>query len=108
MLARMDPTPTLARLVEDARRGDRAAFEAAMERVRPRVEAFIESRLGQELRGFVEPCDILQETLCRALRSLDQLGAADEDSLFRWLAGIAHHVILEAARGRQRHPLAPL
>jgi RNA polymerase sigma-70 factor (ECF subfamily) len=85
-----------------------AHLEAALEQVRPRVEAFIESRLGPELRRFVEPCDLLQETMLRALRAKDQFTAGSADELFRWLCGIAQHALQEAARRRQRDAAAPL
>jgi RNA polymerase sigma-70 factor (ECF subfamily) len=76
-------------------------IERMLGEARPRLEAHIRMRLGPHLRREVSPEDVYQETLARALKSLPQCRADDEESFFRWLRGIAEHVILNLAR-RQR------
>lgn len=95
-------------LVERAQLGDRAAFEHLVGEVEARLESFIRSRLGIELRSRVEVLDVLQETLLRAYRDLNGFSCRHEDSLLAWLSGIAEHVILETASRVRRDPALPL
>jgi RNA polymerase sigma-70 factor (ECF subfamily) len=108
MIVTMEPPPTMQELLERARGSDPSAFEAAVLRVQPRLDAFIESRLGADLRRFVEPADVHQETFLRGLRSIESFADGGEDEFFRWLCGIARNVLLESSRGRDRGPSMPL
>ena len=94
--------------LEEARRGDTAAFERLADAFRPRLEALIRSRLGSKLRPRIETDDIVQETLLRALRSLSAYEDQGPGSFFRWLGGIANHVIMEAAKREKRDLIVPL
>jgi RNA polymerase sigma-70 factor (ECF subfamily) len=89
-------------------RGDSAAFERLAAAHRPRLEALIRRRLGSKLRPRIETDDIVQETLLRALRSLSVYEDEGPGSFFRWLGGIANHVILEAAKREKRDIILPL
>jgi len=95
-------------LIERARQGEAGAFERLAEEHRGRIEALVRSRLGSRLLGQIGPEDVVQETLMRALKSLKSYAHEGADSFFRWLAGIAHHVILEAARRHDRELIVPL
>ncbi|MBI4586589.1 MAG: sigma-70 family RNA polymerase sigma factor [Planctomycetes bacterium] len=95
-------------LIERAKRGERAAFELLLRRYRERLAALIEGRLGAHLRGFVEPEDILQETLLRAWKSLADFEWQGKGAFFRWLSGIAHNAILEAADRHRPWKAVPL
>ncbi|MBN1417385.1 MAG: sigma-70 family RNA polymerase sigma factor [Planctomycetes bacterium] len=90
-------------LVRNAQKGARAAFEELAARHRLRLEALIRSRMGPALREAVEVDDLLQETLLRAFQSIGRFRWQGDGSFFRWLAGIAVRVVLQAAR-RQRRP----
>ncbi len=94
-------------LLRQAQEGDRAAFEHLVEIYRPRLEALVRLKLGSELRGRVEVDDIIQETLVGAYDSIDTLRSPDASAFFRWLAGIANHVIFNEARHHQRRPTVP-
>ncbi len=94
--------------LDRAKGGDREAFEQLINKEAPRLESFIRSRLGIELKRSVEIKDILQETLLRAYRLKDRFLLRDEDSLLVWLRAIAEHVILEAASGQRRHGMISL
>lgn len=94
--------------LEKARRGDKAAFDRLASAHRPRLESLIRSRLGSKLRPRVEVDDIVQETLLRALRSLSAYEEEGPGSFFRWLGGIANHVILEAAKREKRDLILPI
>lgn len=96
------PLGSTKALIDRARAGDRAVFGALIERFRDRLERLIRSRMGAHLQGRVEAADVLQETLLRALESLDRFECGDEESLLRWLGGIAEHLILKAAEKEKR------
>ena len=98
----MAPDDSTERLIELARGGDRAAFDRLAARLRDRLEGLILTRLGTTLRRQADLEDLLQETLLRAFRSIERYEKRDEDSFFRWLGGIANHVILETARRFRR------
>lgn len=89
-------------LIVEARGGDRAAFERLASLHRSRLEGLFHSRLGPALRERLDLDDLIQETFLRALRSVSEFEPRGEDSFFRWLAGIAGHVILETARKQKR------
>jgi RNA polymerase sigma-70 factor (ECF subfamily) len=104
----MDQSDGTEKLLERARGGDRDAFERLASVHRNRLAALVETRLGVKLRQAVEAEDVVQETLLRALRSIDRYHLEGADSFFRWLGGIANHVIQEAAKRHQRDLIIPL
>lgn len=85
-------------LVRKAQEGDPRAFGRLIERYRSRMETLIRLRMGTSLRRKVEPEDIFQETSLSAFRSLQEFRWLDQGSFFRWMAGIAEHVIQNQAR----------
>jgi RNA polymerase sigma-70 factor (ECF subfamily) len=95
-------------LIEKASRGDRGAFETLSKAFRSRLEALVETRLGSRLRPLADVEDVVQETFLRAIKSANRYEGDDSESFFRWLGGIANHVILEAARRGKRDLIVPL
>jgi RNA polymerase sigma-70 factor (ECF subfamily) len=95
------PDPVHA-LVLRAQAGDRSAFDALALELRGRLEALIRTRLGAELARALEVDDVAQETFLKAYESIDRFRWKGKDSFFRWLGGIAEHVILNWARSRPR------
>ncbi len=95
--------PTEA-LIREAQGGNRDAFDQLARLLRGRLQALICARLGPELSAQVEVEDVLQETLTRAYGSIVRFRWQGDDSLMRWLGGIAENVILkEARRARRSH-----
>ncbi len=95
-------------LIQQAQAGDREAFDRLAEGLRERLEGLVTTRLGSVLRQKVEVEDVVQEALLRGFRSIQSFQRSDEDSLFRWLGGIANHVILEIARRHHRELIMAL
>lgn len=89
-------------LVRKAKTGDRAAFEQLVDRYRSRLEALVGARVGSHLKQRVELEDIVQETLVKALESVERFQWRGEDSFFHWLSGIAQNLILHLARQHLR------
>lgn len=77
------------RLLEQARAGIAGAVNHLLERHRPYVYRFVELRLDPQIRGRVDPSDVVQEAQMEAFRRLDAyLGNAP--MCFRlWLRQIA-------------------
>lgn len=87
-------------LVEQARNGNRDAFDTLVARHCGRLESLLRIRIGTPLLGRVTVDDILQDTLLQAFRSLERFQWESNDAFFRWLTGIAENVIRNEARRR--------
>lgn len=85
-------------LVRRAQRGDRDAFDELADAHRARIRSLVHCRMGAHLKRISEVDDVLQETFLRAFRSIDGFRWNGEDSLARWLGGIAEHVLLWLSR----------
>lgn len=90
--------------IEKAQNGDRGAFDSLLEQCRDQLEYFVHMRFGSHLKGVVEVDDVIQESSLRAFRSLSRFNWEGQGSFFRWLKGIAEHVILETASTQRRRP----
>jgi len=95
-------------LVERAKNGDRAAFDALAARYQARLEALVMTRFGYHLEAEMEAEDVIQETLLKALQSIQRFNWRGEDSFMRWLGTIAENVIRSAARRKERRHAVPL
>lgn len=97
--------PQIRELVARAQSGDRAAFDELATSLEESLLARIRGRLGPQLRGRLEPEDVLQETLLRAVSGISKFEWQGEPSVLRWMEGIAVHFILHSARqlGVRRH-----
>lgn len=71
-------------LVEDAQRGDEAAFTALLERIEPMLRAFFISRIGSR----VDVDDLIQNTLLRLHRGIGDLNDAARLKSFTMKAAI--------------------
>lgn len=92
--------------------GAARALGARLWDLEPRLSLLVEYLAGSALRRRVEPSDLVQETFVRALAPGTRLPAAEEgeEALFRWLARLARHVVVDAARAARaaRRDGAPL
>ncbi|HKE02031.1 MAG TPA: RNA polymerase sigma factor [Planctomycetota bacterium] len=93
LASRADPDGELA---SRAQLGDREAFERLVERLLPRVRAFLHRLSGS--RG--SPDDLAQETFLVAVRRLRDL--REPERVASWIFGIALHVHRESARRTRR------
>jgi RNA polymerase sigma-70 factor (ECF subfamily) len=83
----------MSALVRKAQEGDRRAFDEIVGRYRSRLETQVRARLGERLRSVVEVDDVLQDVFTIAYSSISRLQWRDEESFYRWLGGIAEHLI---------------
>jgi len=89
-------------LIERVKAGDQEAFARLFEKYRSRVAVLIHYRMSHELRGATEVYDLLQETFLRAFRDIKYFAYHSPGSFKRWLASIADHVVIDAARMQGR------
>src|SRR5262245_53281250 len=83
-------------ICDDARRGDREAYDRLFARYTDRALLFIEARLGPKLRERLDSHDILQEAYLAAHRDFAHFQYTDDAAFFRWLCRIIHNRIRDA------------
>jgi RNA polymerase sigma-70 factor (ECF subfamily) len=94
----MPAGPSLQEALGLARSGDRAAFDRLIHAHEGALRSQLAIQLGEGLRGRVEVDDLLQDALLRAFTSLPQFRGETASEFHSWLAGIAHHTVLDRAR----------
>lgn len=93
-----DSTRDLAR---GAKRGEEGRFAELYEKIAPAVHAWASLRIRPEMRGQVDPEDVVAEVWCRAWKAFPKFDA--EGASFRaWVFQIAKNVMLEVFRKAQR------
>jgi RNA polymerase sigma-70 factor (subfamily 1) len=96
----MSPLDTL-QLLDDSRRGDRAALDALFAQVRPRLSRVLAARAGAVLLRQNELDDLVQEACIEAVRLLPTFTYQGKDSFFRWLSALAVHKLGNLRRTAQ-------
>jgi RNA polymerase sigma-70 factor (ECF subfamily) len=90
-------------LVEEARAGDRNAWESLYRRAYPRLLAYAMRRLDADTAK-----DAVSETMARAVANIGRYRAVPGTGGFEgWLFGICRHVVLDAQRAAGRRGYAP-
>jgi RNA polymerase sigma-70 factor (ECF subfamily) len=109
-IGRMDAPTSTFDLLERLRAGDGDAFRLLFEKYRRRLAVLIHYKLRADLRGQVEVDDLLQEVFLIASREMDKFSYRSPGSFMAWLARIADHVVIDAARfqGRQKRHAAEM
>lgn len=93
---------TGTKLVEEARKGNRAAFNSLIRRYRTRIFSTALQIVGSE----AEADDIAQDALLRAWRAMDQFEGRSD--FFTWLYRIVLNLAFNALRARKVRPQADL
>lgn len=97
----MGSEPTDRELLESAIGGDRLALERLLLRCHDRLAATIARRLPPELRGLIQPDDVLQETFTAAFRMIASFQPRGDDSFFHWLSAIAENRLLDIIKAQR-------
>lgn len=92
------PPPRGLDLIRRARSGDREAFDALARSHEGALRGILTCHLGPGLRGRVEVDDLLQDTLLRAFRSMEQFRGESNDAFRSWITVIAQHVVVDRGR----------
>jgi RNA polymerase sigma factor (sigma-70 family) len=87
----MNSRAILDDLIQAIRAGDRAAFDAALSPERAWLLSRAQAVAEASLRPFVDPEDLLQDTLLTAYRKLAATRVRTAESLRRWLSEVMHN-----------------
>jgi RNA polymerase sigma-70 factor (ECF subfamily) len=90
--------PELSGLLLQAAAGDRQAFDRLLERFRPELRAFVELRLGPDVRARVDPSDVVQEAQLEAFIRLADFLRRRPMPFPVWLRKTAYERLLKARR----------
>jgi RNA polymerase sigma-70 factor (ECF subfamily) len=77
-----------ARLLRQARAGDKQSLGALLERYRNYLTLLARLQIGRRLQGKVDPADLVQETFLEAHRHFDRFRGESEETLAGWLKQI--------------------
>ena len=100
------PEEVTRQLARDVSGGDLTQFTRLYERLAPGLLAWARLRIVRELRGRLEPEDLLQEVWIRTLELFPRFD--QERGEFRpWVFGVAKNVLLEAVRRTRSGPTLP-
>jgi RNA polymerase sigma-70 factor (ECF subfamily) len=100
---RLDAT---VQLLAAAQEGDELAVDVLCQRVIGPLERWATGRLPSRARDLVETGDIVQETVLKALRSLDRFDHRREGALLSYLRTAVMNRIRDEARRVGRRPVA--
>jgi RNA polymerase sigma-70 factor, ECF subfamily len=89
-----DPTQSME-LVWQGQKGDANAVNELFVRYLPRMRRYLNVRIPVAQRPYIDPEDVLQETLIVATRRLPELELRSSASIKQWLSKIAEHKISE-------------
>lgn len=90
----LDPTRSME-LVWQGQKGDASAVNELFARYIPRMRSYLRIRIPLSQQRYLDPDDILQETLIVATRRLPELEVRSPASIKQWLSRIAEHKIEE-------------
>lgn len=79
-----------------------ARFQALYEAIAPSLYAWAEIKIRPQMRGLVDPADIVQEVWYRAWRSFEK-AERDAEPFRRWIFRVAKNVLLESFRALRAH-----
>ena len=91
-------------LLERVRGGDNEALEALLARCLPPLRRFAHSRLPSSARGMQDTEDLVQDSVVKALRRLDNFDARHQGALQAYLRQIVMNQIRDIIRQRNRRP----
>jgi RNA polymerase sigma-70 factor (ECF subfamily) len=86
------------RLLEEARAGDRPAFDRLFARHRPGLRQFVALRLDPRVRARLDPSDVVQETQLEAYRRLADFLERRPMAFRVWLRKTAYERLLKLRR----------
>ena len=88
-------------LLDLAVRGDRPALQRLLLGCHDRLVGMLAERIPARLRRVVAAEDLLQEVYIEACRRIGDFQPRGGDSFHHWLAGIAHHRLINAIKLQQ-------
>jgi len=99
-----DPHETTAVLLSLTRNGDAGARDRLFLRVMPTLRSWAHRRLPLQSRGLRDTDDLVQDTMVRALRRLDEFEHRGEGAFLAYLRQILLNVVRDEWRAAQVRP----
>jgi RNA polymerase sigma-70 factor (ECF subfamily) len=93
-----DSSSDTARLLEQARAGDRAALNELFSRHRQRLRRMVELRLDRRLQARIDASDVIQEAYVEAVTRLEEYLREPAYPLFLWLRLLVGERLLKLHR----------
>jgi RNA polymerase sigma-70 factor (ECF subfamily) len=97
------PESSLA-LLRRAQAGDSSALDALLARYRPRLRRWTHRRLPRWARDVAETDDLVQDTLVKAVRNLDDFVAESNDGFQNYLRRAIGNAVRDEMRKASRRP----
>lgn len=91
-------TLSLRGLLDAARRGERDAWNAVLERFHSWLRLVARLELDTRLNAKLDPSDVVQQTLLEAHQALPKFRGTTEGELVAWLRQILSHVLAHEVR----------
>jgi RNA polymerase sigma-70 factor (ECF subfamily) len=91
-----------ADLLQEAKGGNPAALDALMSRYLPRLQRWACGRLPPYARSLFDTCDLVQETLLKALQSLEHIESRGPESFQAYVRQAIRNRILDQIRWSSR------
>src|SRR5215475_7146206 len=88
-------------IIERAIAGDLRALETLLQSHHDRLTKYVIKHLPAELKGTIDPQDIVQDTCFEACRLIAGFRNEGDDCMYRWLVTIARHRIIKCARRKR-------
>lgn len=88
-------------LLESYRSGDVGAISTLLERHTPRIRNYIRLMVGDRDRAD----DLLQDTLIKSVRMIDEGRYTDNGRLLSWMLRIAHNLTIDHFRATKNRPV---
>ncbi len=80
-------------LINEAKKGDRAALNEVCSRYINRVHRLVRFRMGEKLRAKAESMDIVQSVMTKAIEDIGQFDTGSESKFINWLAKIVENTL---------------
>ena len=90
--------PSTRVLYRRANAGEREALELLLERMRPRLEAWVALHMGPALKARVEAEDLVQEILLKAVAGIESFRPQGKHAFLGWLYTVARNQIRDGQR----------
>jgi RNA polymerase sigma-70 factor (ECF subfamily) len=82
--------------------GDQGVLERLLFDRYDALRAFVAPRIPDQLRGLIDPEDILQQTFVEAFRDISRFRPGSPEAFSAWLKTIAEHRLLDAIKKQRR------
>ena len=100
MMSRPEMGIDLAKVLQEAHRGDPAAWEALFKECYPKVRRVVRRKLNRSMRSLYDSTDFASDVMKSLAAHFDQLEFPSIDSLMAFLARVAEQKVIDEYRRR--------